>query len=188
MAVICRNCKKKIEKDEAVKVPAGKSGTRFIYYCSEECKIDAEQKKQAKKAGYSNESLVYRRIREYIGRMSDDFIQKKLDKLPSGWTEKAVLAYLKENKYRILSIMRKVQFKNASHRGNYFFRIMYQEIQPFIDDEQKTLRKTATKFFTDVPTNERDVDIYKRKGRNGGLAFWIPYAMAKMKEEESQHG
>ena len=101
--VKCRNCSKFIDRDKAISVECGKAK---IFYCNEDCRQQAEQKKNAAQKEQAAKDGVYNTICEIFGYK---IINSALYKEWAIWNQVAgndkILAYLEENQEYLTGVI-----------------------------------------------------------------------------------
>ena len=144
MRVICRYCKSKIEKKDALQIPGGKYNT---YYCNQECysKANAEKKakeierlaKKQEKEEYAKEKAEYDEIYEETKTIFGYEFQGygMLKREVKNWEKladrKKILSYLKENEDFLSSTLARKEFANDFNRVRYYSVIVSSKLHDY---------------------------------------------------------
>lgn len=153
MRVVCKYCKAKVEKADALQVPGEKYNT---YYCNQECydKANAEKKakeierlaKKQEKEEYAKEKAEYDEIFEETKAIFGYEFQGYgiLKREVKNWEKladrKKILSYLKENEDFLSSILARKEFANDFNRVRYYSVIVSSKLHdyrgqlPVVDD------------------------------------------------------
>ena len=175
MRVICRYCKSKIEKKDALQIPGEKYNT---YFCNQECydKANAEKKakeieriakKQEKEENKQKRiDPVYEEIADIFGyriQNSALFAEMKLWRCICDDTK--ILAYLQENRDRIKSAMERASSSEYA-RIRYVSAILKNSLADYnvknIEAEKTTLGITVDEDYI-MPINKKK-KTERRKG------------------------
>lgn len=192
MKVTCVSCKKKIEKADAFFITSSKG--RNQYFCSEKCKSKfiirrnkTKQERMPKAASfedYQNDSELFERIREFIGRATDSMIEKGLQKMPEGTSDLAILQYLNSNELKLKRIFLQKEFHGQNHKCNYLFAILSRDIYPFIENENKKRREKRKELADEDIIIPKTYKEWNPPGRHGGLSCRIAEALHQCHLEE----
>lgn len=144
MRVICRYCKSKIEKKDALQIPGEKYNT---YYCNQECysKANAEKKakeierlaKKQEKEEYVKEKAEYDEIFEETKAIFGYEFQGYgiLKREVKNWEKladrKKILSYLKENEDFLSSTLARKEFANDFNRVRYYSVIVSSKLHDY---------------------------------------------------------
>lgn len=144
MRVICRYCKSKIEKKDALQIPGEKYNT---YYCNQECysKANAEKKakeierlaKKQEKEEYAKEKAEYDEIFEETKTIFGYEFQGygMLKREVKNWEKladrKKILSYLKENEDFLSSTLARKEFANDFNRVRYYSVIVSSKLHDY---------------------------------------------------------
>lgn len=153
MRVVCKYCKAKVEKADALQIPGEKYNT---YYCNQECydKANAEKKakeierlaKKQEKEEYAKEKAEYDEIFEETKVIFGYEFQGYgiLKREVKNWEKladrKKILSYLKENEDFLSSTFARKEFANDFNRVRYYSVIVssklhdYRRQLPVVDD------------------------------------------------------
>ena len=163
--VKCRNCSKFIDRDKAISVERGKAR---IFYCNEDCRQQAEQKKNAAQKELAIKDDVYRLICDIIGRK--EIINGILWKEWALWNKVAnnetIKQYLEENKDYLCNIISKLEDKEfnrvrylssilKNHLGDYNIKMVDKQPQTDksnrIENSFELFEPTMVKIAQDEP-------------------------------------
>ena len=161
--VKCRNCGNFIDRDKAISIQNGKAK---IFYCNEDCRQQAEQKKNAAQKELVIKDAVYRLICDIIGRK--EIINGILWKEWALWNKVAnnetIKQYLEENKNYLCNIISKLEDKEFN-RIRYLSAILKDKLgdySPKIKEERNTKSKFETNM-DDMMYEIRNANKSKRK-------------------------
>lgn len=180
MRVVCKYCKAKVEKTDALQVPGEKYNT---YYCNQECydKANAEKKakeierlaKKQEKEEYAKEKAEYDEIFEETKAIFGYEFQGYgiLKREVKNWEKladrKKILSYLKENEDFLSSILARKEFANDFNRVRYYSVIVSSKLHdyrgqlPVVDDTMPKEVVEDTDYI--MPINKKK-KIERRKG------------------------
>lgn len=180
MRVVCKYCKAKVEKADALQVPGEKYNT---YYCNQECydKANAEKKakeierlaKKQEKEEYAKEKAEYDEIFEETKAIFGYEFQGYgiLKREVKNWEKladrKKILSYLKENEDFLSSILTRKEFANDFNRVRYYSVIVSSKLHdyrgqlPVVDDTMPKEVVEDTDYI--MPINKKK-KIERRKG------------------------
>lgn len=180
MRVVCKYCKAKVEKADALQVPGEKYNT---YYCNQECydKANAEKKakeierlaKKQEKEEYAKEKAEYDEIFEETKAIFGYEFQGYgiLKREVKNWEKladrKKILSYLKENEDFLSSILARKEFANDFNRVRYYSVIVSSKLHdyrgqlPVVDDTMPKEVVEDTDYI--MPINKKK-KIERRKG------------------------
>ena len=143
MRVICRYCKSKIEKKDALQIPGGKYNT---YYCNQECYSKANAEKKAKEIErlakkqeneeYVKEKAEYDEIYELCCKIfgyrigSYPLLKKQIQPLEQTANRKKIIAYLENETDTLSKIMHK-DFNNEYNRIKYFMAVISSSVYDY---------------------------------------------------------
>lgn len=172
MRVVCKYCKAKVEKADALQVPGEKYNT---YYCNQECydKANAEKKakeierlaKKQEREEYVKEKAEYDEIFEETKAIFGYEFQgygilkrevKNWEKLAD---KKKILSYLKENEDFLSSTLARKEFANDFNRVRYYSVIVssklhdYRGQPPVVDNA--TPKESSFVLFEPVRENKK---------------------------------
>lgn len=144
MKVVCRYCKSKIEKKDALQIPGEKYNT---YYCNQECydKANAEKKakeierlaKKQEKEEYAKEKAEYDEIFEETKAIFGYEFQGygMLKREVKNWEKladrKKILSYLKDNEDFLSSTLARKEFANDFNRVRYYSVIVSSKLHDY---------------------------------------------------------
>ena len=144
MRVVCKYCKSKVEKADALQVPGEKYNT---YYCNQECYNKANAKKKAKeierlakkqeKEEYAKEKAEYDEIFEETKTIFGYEFQGygMLKREVKNWEKladrKKILSYLKENEDFLSSTLARKEFANDFNRVRYYSVIVSSKLHDY---------------------------------------------------------
>lgn len=144
MRVVCKYCKSKVEKADALQVPGEKYNT---YYCNQECYNKANAKKKAKeierlakkqeKEEYAKEKAEYDEIFEETKTIFGYEFQGygMLKREVKNWEKladrKKILSYLKENEDFLSSTLARKEFANDFNRIRYYSVIVSSKLHDY---------------------------------------------------------
>ena len=175
MRVICRYCKSKIEKKDALQIPGEKYNT---YYCNQECysKANAEKKvkeierlvkKQEKEENKQKRiDPVYEEIADIFGyRIANSALFKEMKLWRGICDDTKILAYLQENRDRIKSAMERASSSEYA-RIRYVSAILKNSLADYnvknIEAEKTTPGITVDEDYI-MPINKKK-KTERRKG------------------------
>lgn len=144
MKVVCRYCKSKIEKKDALQITGEKNNT---YFCNQECydKANAEKKakeieriaKKQEKEEYVKEKAEYDEIFEETKTIFGYEFQgyEMLKREVKNWEKladrKKILSYLKENEDFLSSTLARKEFANDFNRVRYYSVIVSSKLHDY---------------------------------------------------------
>lgn len=144
MKVVCRYCKSKIEKKDALQITGEKNNT---YFCNQECydKANAEKKakeieriaKKQEKEEYVKEKAEYDEIFEETKTIFGYEFQGygMLKREVKNWEKladrKKILSYLKENEDFLSSTLARKEFANDFNRVCYYSVIVSSKLHDY---------------------------------------------------------
>lgn len=175
MRVICRYCKSKIEKKDALQIPGEKYNT---YYCNQECYSKANAEKKAKeierlaKKQEKEENKqkridpVYEEIADIFGyRIANSALFKEMKLWRDICDDTKILAYLQENRDRIKSAMERASSSEYA-RIRYVSAILKNSLADYnvknIEAEKTTPEITVDEDYI-MPINKKK-KTERRKG------------------------
>lgn len=175
MRVICRYCKSKIEKKDALQIPGGKYNT---YYCNQECYSKANAEKKAKeierlaKKQEKEENKqkridpVYEEIADIFGyRIQNSALFAEMKLWRGICDDTKILAYLQENRDRIKSAMERASSSEYA-RIRYVSAILKNSLADYnvknIEAEKTTPEITVDEDYI-MPINKKK-KTERRKG------------------------
>lgn len=180
MRVVCKYCKAKVEKADALQVSGEKYNT---YYCNQECydKANAEKKakeierlaKKQEKEEYAKEKTEYDEIFEETKAIFGYEFQGYgiLKREVKNWEKladrKKILSYLKENEDFLSSTLARKEFANDFNRVRYYSVIVSSKLHdyrgqlPVVDDTMPKEVVEDTDYI--MPINKKK-KIERRKG------------------------
>ena len=175
MRVICRYCKSKIEKKDALQIPGEKYNT---YYCNQECYSKANAEKKAKeierlaKKQEKEENKqkridpVYEEIADIFGyRIANSALFKEMKLWRGICDDTKILAYLQENRDRIKSAMERASSSEYA-RIRYVSAILKNSLADYnvknIEAEKTTPGITVDEDYI-MPINKKK-KTERRKG------------------------
>ena len=175
MRVICRYCKSKIEKKDALQIPGEKYNT---YYCNQECYSKANAEKKAKeierlaKKQEKEENKqkridpVYEEIADIFGyRIQNSALFAEMKLWRGICDDTKILAYLQENRDRIKSAMERASSSEYA-RIRYVSAILKNSLADYnvknIEAEKTTLGITVDEDYI-MPINKKK-KTERRKG------------------------
>lgn len=175
MRVICRYCKSKIEKKDALQIPGEKYNT---YYCNQECYSKANAEKKAKeierlaKKQEKEENKqkridpVYEEIADIFGyRIANSALFKEMKLWRGICDDTKILAYLQENRDRIKSAMERASSSEYA-RIRYVSAILKNSLADYnvknIESEKTTPGITVDEDYI-MPINKKK-KTERRKG------------------------
>ena len=175
MRVICRYCKSKIEKKDALQIPGEKYNT---YYCNQECYSKANAEKKAKeierlaKKQEKEENKqkridpVYEEIADIFGyRIQNSALFAEMKLWRGICDDTKILAYLQENRDRIKSSMERASSSEYA-RIRYVSAILKNSLADYnvknIEAENTTPGITVDEDYI-MPINKKK-KTERRKG------------------------
>ena len=175
MRVICRYCKSKIEKKDAIQIPGEKYNT---YYCNQECYSKANAEKKAKeierlaKKQEKEENKqkridpVYEEIADIFGyRIQNSALFAEMKLWRGICDDTKILAYLQENRDRIKSAMERASSSEYA-RIRYVSAILKNSLADYnvknIEAENTTPGITVDEDYI-MPINKKK-KTERRKG------------------------
>lgn len=175
MRVICRYCKSKIEKKDALQIPGEKYNT---YYCNQECYSKANAEKKAKeierlaKKQEKEENKqkridpVYEEIADIFGyRIANSALFAEMKLWRGICDDTKILAYLQENRDRIKSAMERASSSEYA-RIRYVSAILKNSLADYnvknIEAEKTTPGITVDEDYI-MPINKKK-KTERRKG------------------------
>ena len=175
MRVICRYCKSKIEKKDALQIPGEKYNT---YYCNQECYSKANAEKKAKeierlaKKQEKEENKqkridpVYEEIADIFGyRIANSALFKEMKLWRGICDDTKILSYLQENRDRIKSAMERASSSEYA-RIRYVSAILKNSLADYnvknIEAEKTTPGITVDEDYI-MPINKKK-KTERRKG------------------------
>ena len=175
MRVICRYCKSKIEKKDALQIPGEKYNT---YYCNQECYSKANAEKKAKeierlaKKQEKEENKqkridpVYEEIADIFGyRIQNSALFAEMKLWRGICDDTKILAYLQENRDRIKSAMERASSSEYA-RIRYVSAILKNSLADYnvknIEAEKTTPGITVDEDYI-MPINKKK-KTERRKG------------------------
>ena len=164
--VKCRNCSKFIDRDKAISIQKGKAK---IFYCSEDCLQQAEQKKNAAQKELAIKDTVYRLICDIIGRK--EIINGILWKEWALWNKVAnnekIRQYLEENKDYLYGIISKLEDKEFN-RIRYLSAVLKNKLGDYkikvVEEEKKNVIKEITVDLDYIMPVNKKKKVERRKG------------------------
>lgn len=172
MRVVCKYCKAKVEKADALQVPGEKYNT---YYCNQECydKANAEKKakeierlanKQEKEENKQKRiDPVYEEIADIFGyRIANSALFKEMKLWRGICDDSKILAYLQEHKIYIKNKLEQLD-------SNEYSRIRYVSaiLKNSLADYKRTVRIEPEKINVDCEIYEQSFSTRKkRRGLN----------------------
>ena len=172
MRVVCKYCKAKVEKADALQVPGEKYNT---YYCNQECydKANAEKKakeierlanKQEKEENKQKRiDPVYEEIADIFGyRIANSALFKEMKLWRGICDDSKILAYLQEHKIYIKNKLEQLD-------SNEYSRIRYVSaiLKNSLADYKRTVRVEPEKINVDCEIYEQFFSTRKkRRGLN----------------------
>lgn len=172
MRVVCKYCKAKVEKADALQVPGEKYNT---YYCNQECydKANAEKKakeierlakKQEKEENKQKRiDPVYEEIADIFGyRIANSALFKEMKLWRGICDDSKILAYLQEHKNYIKNKLEQLD-------SNEYSRIRYVSaiLKNSLADYKKAVRVEPEKINVDCEIYEQSFSTRKkRRGLN----------------------
>lgn len=172
MRVVCKYCKAKVEKADALQVPGEKYNT---YYCNQECydKANAEKKakeierlanKQEKEENKQKRiDPVYEEIADIFGyRIANSALFKEMKLWRGICDDSKILAYLQEHKIYIKNKLEQLD-------SNEYSRIRYVSaiLKNSLADYKRTVRVEPEKINVDCEIYEQSFSTRKkRRGLN----------------------
>lgn len=172
MRVVCKYCKAKVEKADALQVPGEKYNT---YYCNQECydKANAEKKakeierlanKQEKEENKQKRiDPVYEEIADIFGyRIANSALFKEMKLWRGICDDSKILAYLQEHKIYIKNKLEQLD-------SNEYSRIRYVSaiLKDSLADYKRTVRVEPEKINVDCEIYEQSFSTRKkRRGLN----------------------
>lgn len=172
MRVVCKYCKAKVEKADALQVPGEKYNT---YYCNQECydKANAEKKEKeierlAKKQEKEENKQkridpVYEEIADIFGyRIANSALFKEMKLWRGICDDSKILAYLQEHKIYIKNKLEQLD-------SNEYSRIRYVSaiLKNSLADYKRTVRVEPEKINVDCEIYEQSFSTRKkRRGLN----------------------
>lgn len=151
MLVICKACKKKIDRDTAYKVVvAGKNQ----YYCNEKEYLNIMEEKQAKKE-------VFNLCTEILGATTNTILFKEMTEISSVYSYKKILEYLKCNLPSIKSYMYKT-FTSEFGKIKYFTTIIKNNIGDYVAEikDEKTIEMETTEVNYKARSRKKSLSQY----------------------------
>ena len=164
--VKCRNCLKFIDRDKAISVEHGKAK---LWYCSEDCRQQAEQKKNVAQKEQAIKDTVYRLICDIIGRK--EIINGILWKEWALWNKVAnnetIRQYLEENKDYLYGIISKLEDKEFN-RIRYLSAVLKNKLGDYkikvVEEEKKNIIKEITVDLDYIMPVNKKKKVERRKG------------------------
>ena len=164
--VKCRNCLKFIDRDKAISVEHGKAK---LWYCNEDCRQQAEQKKNAAQKELAIKDAVYRLICDIIGRK--EIINGILWKEWALWNKVAnnekIRQYLEENKDYLYGIISKLEDKEFN-RIRYLSAVLKNKLGDYkikvVEEEKKNVIKEITVDLDYIMPVNKKKKVERRKG------------------------
>ena len=172
MRVVCKYCKAKVEKADALQVPGEKYNT---YYCNQECydKANAEKKakeierlakKQEKEENKQKRiDPVYEEVADIFGyRIANSALFKEMKLWRGICDDSKILAYLQEHKIYIKNKLEQLD-------SNEYSRIRYVSaiLKNSLADYKRTVRVEPEKINVDCEIYEQSFSTRKkRRGLN----------------------
>lgn len=172
MRVVCKYCKSKVEKADALQIPGEKYNT---YYCNQECydKANAEKKakeierlakKQEKEENKQKRiDPVYEEIADIFGyRIANSALFKEMKLWRGICDDSKILAYLQEHKIYIKNKLEQLD-------SNEYSRIRYVSaiLKNSLADYKRTVRVEPEKINVDCEIYEQSFSTRKkRRGLN----------------------
>lgn len=191
MKVVCRYCKSKIKKKDALQIPGEKNNT---YFCNQECCSNyfaemekAKNKNEAVKKARELERLAKKQEKEEYAKEKaeyDEIFEETkvifgyefqgygiLKREVKNWEKladrKKILSYLKENEDFLSSTLARKEFANDFNRVRYYSVIVssklhdYRGRPPVVDDSMSKEVVEDTDYI--MPINKKK-KIERRKG------------------------
>lgn len=167
MRVVCKYCKAKVEKADALQVPGEKYNT---YYCNQECydKANAEKKakeierlanKQEKEENKQKRiDPVYEEIADIFGyRIANSALFKEMKLWRGICDDSKILAYLQEHKIYIKNKLEQLD-------SNEYSRIRYVSaiLKNSLADYKRTVRVEPEKINVDCEIYEQSFSTRKK--------------------------
>ena len=164
--VKCRNCLKFIDRDKAISVEHGKAK---LWYCNEDCRQQAEQKKNVAQKEQAIKDTVYRLICDIIGRK--EIINGILWKEWALWNKVAnnekIRQYLEENKDYLYGIISKLEDKEFN-RIRYLSAVLKNKLGDYkikvVEEEKKNVIKEITVDLDYIMPVNKKKKVERRKG------------------------
>lgn len=164
--VKCRNCLKFIDRDKAISVEHGKAK---LWYCNEDCRQQAEQKKNVAQKEQTIKDTVYRLICDIIGRK--EIINGILWKEWALWNKVAnnetIRQYLEENKDYLYGIISKLEDKEFN-RIRYLSAVLKNKLGDYkikvVEEEKKNVIKEITVDLDYIMPVNKKKKVERRKG------------------------
>ena len=164
--VKCRNCSKFIDRDKAISVECGKAK---IFYCNEDCRQQAEQKKNAAQKELAIKDAVYRLICDIIGRK--EIINGILWKEWALWHKVAnnetIKQYLEDNKNYLCGVISKLEDKEFN-RIRYLSAVLKNKLGDYkikvVEKEKKNVIKEITVDSDYIMPINKKKKVERRKG------------------------
>lgn len=164
--VKCRNCLKFIDRDKAISVEHGKAK---LWYCNEDCRQQAEQKKNVAQKEQAIKDAVYRLICDIIGRK--EIINGILWKEWALWNKVAnnekIRQYLEENKDYLYGIISKLEDKEFN-RIRYLSAVLKNKLGDYkikvVEEEKKNVIKEITVDLDYIMPVNKKKKVERRKG------------------------
>lgn len=168
MRVVCKYCKAKVEKADALQVPGEKYNT---YYCNQECydKANAEKKakeierlakKQEKEENKQKRTdPVYEEVADIFGyRIANSALFKEMKLWRGICDDSKILAYLQEHKNYIKNKLEQLD-------SNEYSRIRYVSaiLKNSLADYKKAARVEPEKINVDCEIYEQSFSTRKRR-------------------------
>lgn len=164
--VKCRNCGNFIDRDKAISIQNGKAK---IFYCNEDCRQQAEQKKNTAQKEHAIKDTVYRLICDIIGRK--EIINGILWKEWALWNKVAnnekIRQYLEENKDYLYGIISKLEDKEFN-RIRYLSAVLKNKLGDYkikvVEEENKNVIKEITVDLDYIMPVNKKKKVERRKG------------------------
>lgn len=168
MRVVCKYCKAKVEKADALQVPGEKYNT---YYCNQECYDKANTEKKAKeierlaKKQEKEENKqkridpVYEEVADIFGyRIANSALFKEMKLWRGICDDSKILAYLQEHKNYIKNKLEQLD-------SNEYSRIRYVSaiLKNSLADYKKAARVEPEKINVDCEIYEQSFSTRKRR-------------------------
>lgn len=164
--VKCRNCGNFIDRDKAISIQNGKAK---IFYCNEDCRQQAEQKKNTAQKEHAIKDAVYRLICDIVGRK--EIINGILWKEWALWNKVAnnekIRQYLEENKDYLYGIISKLEDKEFN-RIRYLSAVLKNKLGDYkikvVEEEKKNVIKEITVDLDYIMPVNKKKKVERRKG------------------------
>ena len=164
--VKCRNCSKFIDRDTAISIQKGKAK---IFYCSEDCLQQAEQKKNAAQKELAIKDTVYRLICDIIGRKEiiNGILWKEWALQNKVANNEKIRQYLEENKDYLYGIISKLEDKEFN-RIRYLSAVLKNKLGDYkikvVEEEKKNVIKEITVDLDYIMPVNKKKKVERRKG------------------------